>query len=120
MASIITVTVGETIGNEEAVFIDSGGLALKATLPDRPAVGFCLVGASSGLIQVFLSGFVQLPFVALAGTLVYLSNTSAGAVTGTQPDGLFQSIGTILEDKMLVKIEQPKHSVNPIAAAFFK
>lgn len=121
MPEITTAPVGETIEDDSAVHIDSEGNAYKAVLPDKPAIGYCITGASSGSVQVVLSGNVPASLEAVNGAFVYLDNDTPGAISSVKPSGIFQVIGRINEGFLMVEVSQSKISeLNPAAVAYFQ
>ena len=121
MPEITTAPVGETIEDDSAVHIDSEGNAYKAVLPDRSAIGYCITGASSGSVQVILSGSVPAALEAVNGAFVYLDNDTPGAVSSTKPTGSFQVIGKINEGFLMVEPSQLKISeLSAAAVAYFQ
>lgn len=119
MRDIITVEVGETIGNSKAVHVSDEGFAYLAELPDRPAVGFCITGASSGLIQIFLNGATALPVEAIPGAYLYLDNATPGAITATKPEGTIQTIGRVLDGSDFSIEIQTEIQLSGAAMSFF-
>lgn len=108
MREIITVQVGETIADGDFVHIDTDGEAYKAILPNRPACGYCVTGASSGSIQVFFDGKFSAPVEGLSGTFIYLDNSSAGLVTETRPNAPFQTVGRLADvGSFVIDIQTP-------------
>ena len=121
MREIVTVTIGEVIGNNNAVHIDSEGNAYKAVLPDRPATGFCKTGASDGSIQVILSGTISASVEALNGTFVYLDNETPGALSPIKPSGSYQIIGRMIDNGLMIEPSQSQiNSLNAAAVAYFQ
>ena len=119
MKDIVTIPVGETIGDNNAVHINASNQAYKAILPDRPANGFCEVGGSSGSIQVVISGSVPAPAEANDGVFIYLDNETAGEITHTKPVGSFQILGQMRDTKMVLSITPQINELSPAAVVAF-
>ena len=103
-----SIAVSEAITSGQFVNIwDSSGLKVRpaSAANNYPAHGFVLTGASSGSVTVYFSGKTNTGALKngadswTIGATVYLSNSTAGAITTTAPSTsghIVQKIGTIL------------------------
>ena len=96
----IRVQAGEAVGGRKVVYIDTDGtwkLANAAAVATMPSVGLTMHAIESGKYGwVLIKGFIGLASWSWTrGGVLYVSETTAGELTHTQPSGTTDSVQSV-------------------------
>lgn len=109
---IITVTAGENILSNRAVYISSADSKAYLATSVKDATGFVIAPIIADSIgQVFQSGLLPAPVESYSGLPVYLSATP-GVCTITKPVGDYQKLGILTDGGLFMFNPSPKASTS--------